>query len=219
MIDKALFDFLKDLKENNHRDWFHANKKTYDGVKKNVLEMLERILPELEKLDPDMTGLEPKKCIFRINRDIRFSKDKSPYKTNFGSFMVKGGKSSGNAGYYIHFEPGNSFIAGGIYMPPGPQLRKVRTEIYYNVDEFKAILEKAYKSNTFTEISGEKLKRPPKDFPAEFPDIELLKYKSYGFVHYIDDEICWKPDFEQYVMKVFADMSPAVRFINRGLAM
>ena len=141
MIDKALFNFLKDLKENNHRDWFHANKKIYDGVKKNVLEMLERILPELEKLDPDMTGLEPKKCIFRINRDIRFSKDKSPYKTNFGSFMVKGGKSSGNAGYYIHFEPGNCFIAGGIYMPPGPQLKKVRTEIYYNVDEFKAIFE------------------------------------------------------------------------------
>lgn len=219
MIDKALFDYLEDLKKNNHRDWFHANKPRYEAVKKNVISLLEEVVPELEKLDSDIKNLEPRKCLFRINRDIRFSKDKSPYKTNFGGFMVKDGKSSGNAGYYIHFEPGNSLIAGGIHMPQAPNLKKVRQEIYYNVDEFKSILETALSSGKFREFLGDKLKRPPKGFPADFPDIDLLKYKSYGLVHMISDEVCYSEGFETYLMQIFAQINPMVRFINRGLAM
>lgn len=219
MINDALFDFLADLKKNNNREWFHANKTSYDAVKKDMISLLDLIIPELEKLDPEIKNLEPRKCLFRINRDIRFSKDKSPYKTNFGGFMVKGGKASGNAGYYIHLEPGNSFIAGGIHMPQAPNLKKIRQEIYYNVDEFKSILETALSSGKFREFLGDKLKRPPKGFDADFPDIDLLKYKSYGLVHMIPDKICHSEGFDTYLMQIFAQISPMVRFINRGLAM
>lgn len=219
MIKKELFTFLEELKHNNHRDWFHAHKKEYQSVKQNVVDFLEVIIPELEKIDSEMVNLEPKKCLFRINRDIRFSKDKSPYKTNFGSFMVKGGKSSGNAGYYIHLEPGNCFIAGGIHMPQSPELKKVRQEIYYHVEEFKSILKKALDTGNYREFAGDKLKRPPKGFPAEFPDIDLLKHKSYGILQNIPDEVCYREDFVDFVLSVFKEMSPMVKFVNRGLAM
>jgi len=219
MIKHTLFEYLEDLKKNNHREWFHANKTRYETVKKSMISLLEKVIPEIEKFDPDIKNLEPKKCLFRINRDVRFSKDKSPYKINFGGFMVKYGKSSGNAGYYIHFEPGNSFIAGGIHMPSGPGLKKIRQEIYYNINEFKGILDEALSPEKFRPFLGDKLKRPPKDFPADFPDIDLLKYKSYGLVHEISDKQCLMPDFDQYLINTFQQMSPMVRFINRGLAM
>ncbi len=219
MINETTFQFLQKLEKNNNREWFAKNKHLYTQAFDDMLKLIERLIPRVGEFDDDIKNLEAKKCIFRIYRDVRFSKDKSPYKLNLGGFLVKGGRSSGHAGYYLHLENNNSFIAGGIYMPPAPFLKKVRQEIYFHVDEFKAIIEHKENKKYFKEISGDKLVRPPKDFDPDFPDIELLKYKSYGFIHHITNEQCMTPDFEEYVIKIFKQLSPMVKFLNRGLGM
>jgi len=116
--------FLADLAVNNNRDWFQTNKKTYEDAKQTVSDFVADLIPEIARFDPEVANVDAKKCMFRIYRDVRFSKNKAPYKTNFGGFIVKGGRSSGNAGYYLHLENNNSFIAGGVHMPPAPLLRK-----------------------------------------------------------------------------------------------
>ena len=129
MMDKQTLDFLKDIKENNNRDWFLANKKRYEGYKQSYLATVEAFLAEMQRHDPSLRHLEPKDCMFRINRDIRFTKDKSPYKTNMAIWMSTGQKNTNLAGYYVHIEPGASFIAGGVYYPDPADLKKIRSEI------------------------------------------------------------------------------------------
>jgi uncharacterized protein (TIGR02453 family) len=219
MINEYVFKFLEQLEKNNNREWFTKNKHLYTQAFDDMLKVVERLIPRVGEFDDDIKNLEAKKCIFRIYRDVRFSKDKSPYKLNLGGFLVKGGRNSGHAGYYLHLENNNSFIAGGIYMPPAPFLKKVRQEIYFHVEEFKAIIENKENIKYFKEISGDKLVRPPKDFDPDFPDIELLKYKSYGFIHHVTNEQCLIPDFEEYVINIFKQLSPMVKFLNRGLGM
>ena len=219
MINENIFHFLQNLELNNNREWFAKNKHLYTSAFNDMLQVIERLIPKVGVFDADIRNLEAKKCMFRIYRDVRFSKDKSPYKQNFGGFLVKSGRNSGNAGYYLHIENNNSFIAGGIYMPPAPLLKKVRQEIYYHVDEFKSILENKENVKYFKEISGEKLVRPPKDFSPDFPGIELLKFKSYGFLHKVSNVQCMSADFEDYVLKLFKLLSPMVKFLNRGLEM
>lgn len=219
MIKENIFEFLKGLEQNNSREWFNDNKILYKLAYNEILQVIERLIQPVGEFDADIKDLEAKKCIFRIYRDVRFSKDKSPYKLNFGGFMVKGGRTSGRAGYYLHIENNNSFIAGGIYMPPAEFLKRVRQEIYFHAEEFISIVENEECVKYFNEISGEKLVRPPKDFPSDFPHIELLKYKSYGFIHHVTNEQCLEPDFEEYVLKLFRLMTPMIKFLNRGLSM
>jgi len=137
MISPNIIKFLTTLKENNNRDWFNKNKKWYQRSIEEFEVYVNCLIGEIQKFDVDIRFLAAKDCIFRIYRDIRFSKDKSPYKTNFGAFIVKDGRKSGNAGYYLHIEPGSSFLGGGIYMPPAETLRVVRKEIFENTKEFK----------------------------------------------------------------------------------
>ncbi|PKP35060.1 MAG: TIGR02453 family protein [Bacteroidetes bacterium HGW-Bacteroidetes-17] len=219
MIKENVFEFLAELEVNNNREWFTQHKQLYNSAFNDMLKVVEYLIPKVGAFDPDIKNLDAKKCMFRIYRDVRFSKDKAPYKQNFGGFLVKGGRNSGNAGYYLHIENNNSFIAGGIYMPPAPVLKKVRQEIYYHVDEFKSILKNKESIKYFKEISGERLVRPPKDFSPDFPDIELLKFKSYGFLHEVTNEQCLSTDFSDYVLKLFKLLSPMVKFLNRGLEM
>jgi len=219
MLNPIIFDFLTELEKNNNREWFADNKNFYleanEAVKSFVVDMIEGV----SLFDNDIGGIEPKQCMFRIYRDVRFSKDKSPYKLNFGGFLVKNGRNSGNAGYYLHLQKEACFIAGGIHMPPAPELKKIRKEIFYNIEEFKSIINEPNVLKYFKEISGEKLLRPPKDFPADFPDIELLKYKSYGLLESVTEEKCLSKDFYGFLMKRFELMKPMVKFINRGLSM
>lgn len=219
MINSIIFDFLRKLEKNNNREWFTENKKFYQEANEAFREFVAKMIEGVSLFDDDIKGLDPKKCMFRIYRDVRFSKDKSPYKNNFGGFLVKNGRSSGNAGYYLHLQNGECFIAGGIYMPPSPELKKIRKEVYYNIEEFKKIINEPQVLKYFKEISGEKLVRPPKDFPADFPDIELLKYKSYGFLEAVSEEKVLSQDFYAFLMKRFELMKPMIKFINRGLSM
>src|ERR1051325_10599551 len=129
MLQTTTLKFLKDLKKNNTKEWFDANRKAYESAKKDFEGLVESVIEQFCKKDEEIGSLKPKDCMFRINRDIRFSKDKSPYKTNFGAFINKGGKKSIYAGYYFHCEPGENFVGGGLWMPMPDALKKVRQEI------------------------------------------------------------------------------------------
>jgi len=214
---KIVLEFLEELKKNNNREWFAENRNLYDNAKKEVESSIGRVIPGIYSFDPDIGTLSAKQCIFRIFRDVRFSKDKSPYKTNFGGFMGKGGRKGGYAGYYIHLEPGKSFLGGGIYMPQSDVLKKVRQEIFYNVAEFKKIINKKSFTSSFSFMESDKLIRPPKDFPADFPDIELLKNKSFVVLHEMANDQIINKNFEGHVKDVFKEMYDFNHFINRAI--
>ncbi len=215
---KTILDFLTNLKANNNRDWFNENRNLYDDAKSDFESLINRLIPAIYNFDPDIGTLSAKQCVFRIYRDVRFSKDKSPYKTNMGGFMARGGRKGGFAGYYIHIDPEQSFIAGGMHMPPPDILKKVRQEILYNIDEFKSTINKPAFKKTFGEIEGEKLSRPPKNFPADFPDIDLLKFKSYTILHKVDQSTLLKDDIEKYIVKTFKEMYKLNQFLNRAVS-
>lgn len=139
-IQPKTFAFLKALKKNNNRDWFNDHKSEYENAKDNVLGFIQELVVAFSTFDSSLRGLEAKDCLFRIYRDTRFSKDKTPYKTNLGASINAGGKKSMGPGYYVHLEPGGSFIAGGIWMPPADEVKKIRQEIDYNGKDLKKIL-------------------------------------------------------------------------------
>lgn len=187
MNTQNILKFLKGLKANNTKEWMDENKSWYQECRAEFVSFVSDVLSGIASFDDAVLGLDPKKCIFRINRDIRFSNDKSPYKTNFGAAMGEGGRTSGNPIYYFHMEPGNSFMAGGLYMPPGETLKKIRQEIDYNPEELKKIIEADSFKQAFGAIRGEQLKTAPKGYPKDHPNIELLKFKSYIVVQDLDD--------------------------------
>jgi len=218
MLSENLLQFLSDLKKNNYKEWFHENKPQYQKVKKEFEQFIALTIADIAQFDKSIQNLEPKHCIFRINRDVRFSNDKSPYKTNFGGYIVPGGKKAGNAGYYIHIEPGNCFLAGGIYMPPSNRLKAVRTEIYENTDDYKKILNNKNFKKHFEEILNEgKLKTAPKGFPKDFEDIDLLRYKHYIVSRKIDDKIVMSDKFTDEIRETFKAVYPFNSFINEGI--
>lgn len=215
-MDRILLDFLKDLKANNNREWFQANKSRYDQARKEFENFIDKLIPGIRSFDPQIDMITAKDCAFRIYRDVRFSTDKSPYKPNMGAYIAKGGKGSAMAGYYVHVEPGASFLAGGIYMPQPDTLRKVRQEIFYNFAGFTGILDDRNFVRTFGIMEDEgKLKKPPKDFPADFPGIEYLKFKSFAVMHPVDDDRLLSGDYLEYALPVFKTLHPLNVFFNR----
>lgn len=189
---KKIFEFLIDLKFNNNRTWFKENNDRYQNAKLEFEQFIELLLPRLKQIDKGIDVLSAKECMFRIFRDVRFSKNKEPYKTNFGAFVAKGGRKSPYAGYYIHFEPDNSFIGGGIYMPQPPVLKSLRTEIFENTEEYKRIINNSKFKKIFPEIYGEPLKTAPKGFPKDFADIDLLKNKHFAVTHKVNNSFWYE---------------------------
>jgi uncharacterized protein (TIGR02453 family) len=217
MISADTMKFLKDLKKHNDRDWFHANKNRYDAIKSDFEGFINKVIPAVAEFDDYMRIIPAKDCLFRIFRDTRFSPDKTPYKTNIGAYISREGRKSLGAGYYFHIEPGDCFLAGGIYMPTPEMLKAIRQEIYYHADEFKKIIGTASFKKYFGELhTYEKLSRPPKDFPKDFPDIEYLKYKSFVTVHAYDEHDLGKPELFKNTIKVFKEMLPLNRFLRRA---
>lgn len=215
---KALINFLKTLSENNNREWFDENRSEYQKLKLEFENFVSSLITDIALIDPSIGQPAAKDCIFRIFRDVRFSHDKLPYKTNFGAFVANGGRKSPRAGYYIHIEPGNSMIAGGIYMPQPDLLKKIRQEIYFNAGEFRSILENKNFVSTFGELSSwDKLKRPPKDFPADFPDIDYLRYKSYSVGQSLNDETVLSDGFKPKILAACRTMAGFNHFLNRAV--
>lgn len=217
MLSTQTLHFLSELKHNNNREWFHENKPRYEEAKKEFEGFIDLMINKISNFDNQVAGLLPKNCIFRIYRDIRFSRDKTPYKPNFGGFMAKGGRKSIYAGYYIHIEDNGSFLAGGLYNPPSAALKEVRNEIMNRTNEFKEIINTKNFKKYFEEIKGDKLKLAPKGFPKDFDDIELLKFKSYIVIHNINNEQVVKSDFPDYATKIFQEMYPLNSFFNQIL--
>ncbi|NQU33899.1 MAG: DUF2461 domain-containing protein [Bacteroidetes bacterium] len=216
-MGSKVLEFLSDLKENNNRDWFNDHKEYYDEARNEFVQLVESLIPSLAINNPLMANLEIKDSIFRIYRDVRFSKDKSPYKTQMGAYLAPGGRKSIYAGHYIHVEPDNSFLAGGSYCPPGDKLKKIRSEILYNTDEFKSIINTSDFKNLFGDISGSKLKRPPVGFPKDFEDIELLKFKDYTIFNPITNQEIDNPGFLKNAISIFEKMNPFNDFLNRAI--
>ncbi len=217
MIDPIVFDFLTQLKANNNRDWFQENKAFFNEAKASFEKSMQHFIDVVHDVDPSVGDLTPKECVFRIYRDTRFSKDKTPYKTNMGGFVAQGGRKSTLAGYYLHVEPGECMVAGGIYCPPSDVLKAVRREIYNFTDEFKTIINDKEFQKVFPQKFEDKLKMAPKGFPKDFEDIELLKYKSYAPLHPATDKELQGPKAIQNITHVIKTLEPHNSFINRGI--
>jgi uncharacterized protein (TIGR02453 family) len=221
MIQPHTVKFLKDLKKNNNREWFEANRKKYEEAKADFEAFVANVLAELSNVDETIAHLKPKDCMFRINRDVRFSKNKAPYKTNFAMYISKGGKKTSDAGYYFHCEPGSAFIAGGVWMPMAPELKKIRQEIDYNFEEFQGILSETVFNNAFGNLDrseGGVLTRPPKGYEDNNPAIEYLKLKSFIATAPLPDEALAHNALVNTVVEHFKTMKPFVDFLNHALS-
>jgi uncharacterized protein (TIGR02453 family) len=218
MIKKETVDFLKKLKKNNSKEWFDNNRTKYLAAKENYFDFVTEILQTLKSIDPTLQDIQPKNCVFRINRDVRFSANKNPYKTNFGASFSKGGKKIACAGYYFHLEPGACFIGGGYWMPMADDLNKIRQEIDYNFEEFNKIINRKTFVSTFGTLDNkEKLVRPPKGYEKDNPAIELLKLKNFIVMTRIEDNELLEKDLIPKVISHFKVMKPLVDFLNRAI--
>ena len=218
MIDKPTLAFLKAIKKNNNKEWFDKNKEKYLFAKENVETLIDNVLKEIVSFDKRYSDLSAKKCTYRIYRDVRFSPNKTPYKNNLGASINIGGKKALNAGFYIHIEPGKSILAGGMWMPPGEQLKKIRQEIDYNGKKFHKILNDAsFKKYYGTLSQSYALKTTPKGYAKDHPDIDLLRLTSFIVVHSFTDAMVMKKSFAKDLGKGIKIMKPLIDFINTSL--
>lgn len=213
-ISTKTFDFIKKLTKNNNREWFNENKNLYTESQQNVISFLEELINEMGEFDEELAKLDPKKALFRIYRDTRFSKDKIPYKTNFGASLGMG-KGSQKGGYYLHIEPGKSFLAGGIYMPESSVLKEVRKEISLYGDDFIKIINNKDFKKYFPELDqDDKLKKVPQGFEKEDPMGEYLKLKSFIVVYNLKDEEVLDENAPKNMSEIFKVMKPFNDFLN-----
>jgi uncharacterized protein (TIGR02453 family) len=216
MIEKSTLQFLTELKNNNTKEWFDANRKRYEAAKEDVQNITQKLIMSIGKHDEDIAALQVKECTFRINRDVRFSKNKAPYKSNISAIFSKGGKKADTAGFYMHIEPGAAFVAAGYWSPEAKKLASVRQEIDYNLDEFKKILSAKKFKETFTDgLSKEDtLQRPPKGYDDENPVVEFLKLKSFIVTKKLTDADLIDKNYEKKIVTIFAAVKPFLDFLN-----
>jgi uncharacterized protein (TIGR02453 family) len=215
---KNTFEFLGQLAGHNTREWMEENKPWYQEARKEFSELVGTLIKGIGEFDGGILALQPKDCMFRINRDIRFSKNKNPYKTNFGAAITEGGRKTGNPTYYIHLEPGKSMIAAGIYMPDAENLKKIRQEIDYNPEELKKIVEEKNFKSTFGAIRGEALKTAPKGYPKDHPNIELLRFKSYIVWSEREDAFFSKKDFVRRLVDAYRIAYPFNQYLSVAIS-
>jgi len=213
----TIITFLENLSANNNREWFEKHKSSYEIARNNFYSIITALHKEISVFDEGVRMLNPKDCIFRIYRDMRFSKDKTPYKTNFGAYMNLFGKKVNNAGYYFHLEPGNCFLCGGIYMPQAPVLKLVRSEIYYNFDEFKKIISEKKFREFFGDVSGDRLQKIPAGYPRDFAGANYLLLKDFLALHQYNPLQLGEKELVPYVINVFKAMKPLNDFLNKAL--
>lgn len=220
MISPSTLSFLKVLKKNNNKPWFDNNRDKYLDAKNNFEEFVASLLSKMISIDEDLKDLLPKNCTFRINRDIRFSKNKTPYKINLSASFNKGGKKSIYAGYYFHLQPGgNSFVGGGLWRPEPVELKKLRQEIDYCFPEFKKIIgAQAFKKN-YGELEREEnqmLVNVPKGYEKENPAADFLRMKSFVATKNIADADLTDTKLAKEVIQSFKALQPLIKFINRS---
>ncbi|MDR2121109.1 MAG: DUF2461 domain-containing protein [Tannerella sp.] len=214
-MNTALFDFLRALGENNNREWFRDHKAQYDALHTQFADDVQRLIEKISVFDPEIAGLDAKSCIYRIYRDIRFSADKTPYKTHFGAYMTGyGGRTSPYAGYYVHMEPGRALLSGGVWCPPPPLLKKLRMDIYNSMDEFEAIVENRKFKAVFAGLEGEMLKRTPPGYPPGGAYDHILRHKDFIVSSPRPDSFFCSGDWIERTVEVFRILQPFNRFLN-----
>ncbi len=220
MLEPQTIKFLKALRKNNNKPWFDAHRPQYEAARIDFSNFIQLVIEDLQRSDTTITGLSSRDCLFRINRDIRFSHDKTPYKSNLGASINRGGRKSAFAGYYFHCEPGQSFIGGGLWMPESPNLKKLRQEIDYNYDELKEILnEKKFKKIYGDVFRGGdvSLSTMPKGYEKDNPAAGYLKLKSMIAETTVQDEELTKASLHKKTIDAFLALQPLLNFINRSI--
>lgn len=219
MLQSSTLKFLKDLQKNNNKPWFDSHRAQYEAGRSDFYAMVEKLITAISRFDAPIGQLSVKQCVFRINRDVRFSKNKDPYKNNMACYFNHAGKNGLGAGYYLHIEPGKSFAAGGIWVPEPQVLAGIRQEIDYNFADWKKIIESKNFKNNFTEgiKSNDKLVRPPKGYDDTNPAIEYLKMKSFIVTRSFTDSDLQQSNFIPQVAKTFSHMKPLIDFLNTAL--
>ena len=220
MIQPQTFEFLKELVDNNNREWFQANKERYDSARDNVIELTGNIITKLHKADPTVsTDLDPQKCVMRIYRDIRFSKNKTPYKNNIGVSIPTLSSKLGGAEYYLHIQPGKSFIAGGYWMPEAEHLKSIRQEIDYNAADLKKIIDEPGFVKLFGDFrKQDSLKTVPRDYSADNENIDLLKLKSFIVSHPLKDKQLQNAKAAEEIVAVCSRICPLNVFLRSAIA-
>lgn len=217
MLQPGTITFLKQLAKNNNKPWFDKHREDYAAAKENFESIVDDLLSGLAVAEPVFKEQKAKDCVFRIFRDVRFSKDKTPYKPNFGAFFSRGGRKFPGAGYYLHLEPGGkSFAGGGLWMPEAPMLKAVRQEVDYGFDEFKGIITNKKFKSLFKNIEGEQLKTLPQGYTEDNPAIEYLKLKSFTVMHHLPDEKLTGKGLVKTTAEIYTTMRPFIDFLNRA---
>lgn len=218
MLEPQTLRFLSGLKKNNNKPWFDGHRAQYEAARIDFSNFIQLVIEVVQKSDTTITGLTARDCLFRINRDIRFSKDKTPYKVAFGASIKRGGRKSGFAGYYFHLEPGASFIGGGLWMPEAAALKNMRQEIDYNGEEFQGLLQE----KKFKKIYGDlykggdiSLSTMPKGYEKNNPAADYLRLKSFIAETKIGDEELTKSSLHKKTVAAFEALQPLLNFINR----
>lgn len=221
MFHSSTLKFLSQLKKNNNKTWFDNNRPAYLDAKGDFENFVQKLIASISTFDASIKELQPKNCVFRINRDVRFSKDKSPYKINMGASLNRGGKKSIFAGYYFHLQPGGeSFAGGGLWMPQPDELKKLRQEIDYCFPEFKKIIyNAAFKKNYpgLEMIESQMLVNVPKGYDKENEAAAFLKLKSFVALKSVPDTLLTSSNLLRETAAAFKALMPFISFINRAL--
>jgi uncharacterized protein (TIGR02453 family) len=221
MLQQATINFLKDLKKNNNKAWFDKNRQVYEAAKADFAGFIQKVIDQHSQKDPSIKNLVAKDCLFRINRDVRFSKDKSPYKSNFGASINKSGrKAEHSAGYYFQVQPDRNFAGGGIWMPEPIELKKIRQEIDYNFADFKKIIGAKKFKTVYGDLDRSTeflLSRVPKGYEADNPAAAYLKLKSFVAISFLSNADLTSKDLEKKTVAAFEALRPLISFINHSL--
>ena len=221
MLQPQTLKFLAALKKNNNKAWFDAHRPQYEAAKIDFANFIQLVIDDLQRTDTTLSGLTSKDCLFRINRDVRFSNDKTPYKSNMGASIKRGGRKSGFAGYYFHLEPGASFVGGGLWMPDALSIKAMRQEIDYNWDEFKNILSGPTFKKIYNDLykgADQSLMTVPKGYKKDNPALPYLRLKSFIAETPLDDEELTKASLHKKTVAAFKALIPFLNFINRTVA-
>ncbi len=214
-MNEQIIQFLKELRVNNNREWFQANKARYDILRQGFIDEVQELIHQIGLFDFEVVGLDAKDCLFRIYRDIRFSPDKTPYKCHFAAYIAScGGRGSERAGYYIHLEPDGCLLSGGVWCPPPALLKMLRKDIYENIEELVEIMKEPDFKATYPIMEGEVLKRMPVGYPSDFKYGEILRHKDFCVVSYKPDSFFYSSDWMDKVVADFKLLYPFNRFLN-----
>lgn len=218
MLKKETFKFLEDVAQNNNREWFALHKDEYEVAKAEVIALAGELIKAIATIDPLISAdYDPKKTVLRIYRDVRFSKNKDPYKKNIGVWISAKSKGGDEPGYYLHLEPNNSFVAGGYWMPAASHLKLIRQEIDYNIGDFIAIVKEKNFAKDFQLSTHNALKNAPKGYDPNDPNIEYLKLKSFEVLKKLDDKEFFDKEIVNKLKSYYAKIYPLIAFLRNAI--